>query len=137
MDSGVGAAPNSASLAARAHSLVAWSILCAYFVVVGLASGLYRAFALEPSAAFQSLCRLAFLIAIASWFSEYARRNRLTLPMDMGFFLYVASFLLVPYFVLRTEGWKRGTKTLVILIGLALASLAIELGVGMWGTSVE
>lgn len=107
-------------------------MLSAYFIVVGLAGGLYRAFGVEPTAGFQFLYRLAFLVAIATWFGEYARYHRLALPMDMGLFLYAASFILVPYFVLRTEGWRDGSKTLLMLAILVVASLVIEWSVGTW-----
>jgi len=59
-------------------------------------------------------------MALAAWFSEYARRHRVALPMDVGLLLYVASFVVVPYYVVRAEGWKRGLRTLG-LVGLPIA----------------
>ena len=94
---------------------MAWAILYGYFVLMGLAGGLYRSASVEPTAGFELVYRGAFVIALASWFTEYARRHRLALPMDVGLFLYVASFVMVPYYVVRAEGWKRGLRTLCLV----------------------
>jgi hypothetical protein len=110
-----------------------WVTLSAYFVIVGIATGLYGAFDMEPTAGFHMAGRLASLFAISAWFADYARRHRIAQPMDMGLFLYLAGFVLVPYYVVRAEGWRRGLGTLLMLGILIASSMVIAWGIGMWG----
>ena len=104
----------------------AWSLVFGYFVLTGIAAGLD----LPSSAELELLFRGSYLFAIAAWFHAYALRHRLSLPMDMGLFLYVASFLVLPYYVVRAEGWRQGMRTLGWLLLAMLLSVALSWGVG-------
>ena len=111
---------------------VAWAILYGYFVLMGLASGLYRSASIEPAAGFELVYRAAFLTALAAWLTEYARRHRVALPMDVGLLLMVAWFVVVPYYAVRAEGWKRGLRTLaLVLLPIAVSSMIDALVVVM------
>jgi hypothetical protein len=52
--------------------------------------------------------------------------------MDMGLFLYLATFIVVPYYVVHAEGWRKGLRTLGWLLVAAALSVALHLGVGAW-----
>lgn len=70
----------------------------------------------------RALWFLASWCALWAWWYAYAARKRLPLILDMGWFLAAAWPVVVPYFVLRNEGWK-GLIPIVIYGGLWLGSM--------------
>lgn len=47
----------------------------------------------------------------------------MTYPLDMAFFLYATSFLLLPYYFWRTQRW-RGMRKCLLLVSLWVATFA-------------
>jgi hypothetical protein len=116
----------------RVRWIAAWALLYGYCGLAAIAGGLYRGLDLEPTAGFELVTRGAFVMAISAWFVEYAHRKRLPLPMDIGLFLYAASFVVVPYYVVRAEGWRRGVWILIQLTIPLVMSTAVEWAVVRW-----
>ena len=115
---------------------VAWAVLYGYFLLSGTSAGLYHGMAVEPAPAAQLLCRIGFLAAISAWFTGYAREHRMGLPMDIGMFLWAASFAVVPYFVFRAEG-RGGWRTLGKVLAPVAASILVQWSIAWWCSSLR
>lgn len=94
----------------------AWVFLGATLLVAHVGSMLL-AVSESSSARHELTSRFALLMAIGFWFRQYSRKYGIGWPLDMGLFLIAASFIVVPYHVLRAEG-KRGLPTLAALVAL-------------------
>lgn len=96
--------------------------------LVGLS---YSAFQIEPAPAVSLLEPLAFLWAVCWWFEAEAKHARVQLPMDTGMLLYVAWFVLIPIYLIKTRGlkglWGIAAFIATILVAWAMANLIILL----------
>jgi len=70
-------------------------------------SGLYGGLGRGLPEAFPILSTLFLATSVCAWFWDYSHRYRIPWVMDMGWFLFAAWVLLIPYYILRAEG-RRG-----------------------------
>jgi hypothetical protein len=67
-----------------------------------------------------------FLWAVSAWLIADARRLGIDLPLDIGWFVYLACPLLLPYHVFKTRG-VRGFIILAGFVGVFVATYLIGL----------
>lgn len=71
-----------------------------------LIGNLYEAWQLETPIAYAYLFHLGYASILLWWLKEDMRHERGTLPLDYGFFLYLAWFILIPYHLFATRGLR-------------------------------
>jgi hypothetical protein len=84
----------------------------AFLLATGAARGAFYARNVEPSGALV-LLYVGLLTAVGYWLSKDSKRHGVSWVWDMGFFLYIAWPLIMPYYLLKTRRAK------AFLIGLA------------------
>lgn len=73
------------------------------------------------NAAFELLSRLAFVVILGWWLKEDMRRTTVRWPpIDLGLFIYVAGFVLIPYHLFATRG-VRGFLGILSFIAVNIA----------------
>ena len=59
---------------------------------------------------------VVFICLIGCWFDVDSREKKTLRVWDMGFFLYLAWPVIVPYYLLKTRGLKRALLTLLLFV---------------------
>ena len=74
----------------------------------------------------------AFLVAsLYAWFWSYSRERRIAWPMDMGWLLLFAWWLVLPYYIVKAEG-RRGWGRIALFSFTWLASVMTGWAVALW-----
>jgi hypothetical protein len=94
---------------------VAWILLCGYLLIAGFARGVYIAHGAEPSARFALLVQGGLWLLMWYWFVQQLAPYKPAFPMDMGVFVVVLWFILVPYYLWHYERWRGIAKVLVLM----------------------
>ncbi len=86
-----------------------------YFLVVitQFAHGVYLGAQLEPPGALTLLYWLIFLWVIGWWVRTDSHKRGVASVYDLGFFLYIAWPLVMPYYLVKT----RGARGLLVILG--------------------
>ena len=93
------------------------TLLYSFVLITQFAEGVYLGRQIDPPAAF-SLLRWAALLWIVGWWLRTDSRKRGGVAVyDLGFFLYIASPLVMPYYLVKT----RGVKGLLVILGFIAA----------------
>ncbi len=111
--------------------VLAWAFLLAYLLLVGLARATYAGYGVEPSATFELLAMIGLLTFVWYWVTQECRRCGATFPLDFAWFVTILWFILVPYYMWRSQGWRGLAKCGIILawlIGTRVVSLAVRYG---------
>ena len=95
-------------------------------LLTGGASGAYAARHVEPAGGFL-LLYVGILAAMGYWLTWDSKRYGLTWVWDMGFFLYLAWPVIVPYYLLKTRGVKSSILITLSVIGTYVAGKVITL----------
>lgn len=98
------------------------------FLIANIINCLYAALGLAAPSAFVLLYYIAAFWAIAAWIIADARRLRVNVPFDIGWFVFLAWPVALPYHLFKTRG-VRGFLTLAGLLGLFLATYVVGLAV--------
>jgi len=96
------------------------TLLYTFVVVTQIAYGIYAGYQIEPPGAFTLLYPLARLWIIGWWLRTDSRKRGVPWVYDLGFFLYVAWPLIMPYYLVKT----RDAKGLVVVFGFVGAYVA-------------
>lgn len=92
---------------------------------------LYEAWAFEPSIVNDLLFHLANASILWWWLTEDSRKTGDTWPMDLGYFIYIAWPVLIPYHLFKTRGFSGFIGILAyiapLLAGMLAAALVIEI----------
>lgn len=67
---------------------------------------MYAAWQLETPATFEILYAIAFLWLVWWWLVTDCKTTRVTWPIDLGMFLGIGWFLILPYYLFKTRGVK-------------------------------
>ena len=102
-----------------------WIFISGFFLITGAAQGVYAAHGEQPSPRFHLVTVLAMMAFLWHWFAEQMRPYRPTFAMDMGVFIVVLWFILMPYYLWRYERWGGLIKCLA-LAGIYVLSLALS-----------
>ncbi len=107
-------------------------LLFAFAFVVQLIGGLYEAWAVEPSLAYSSLLYLAHASILWWWLKDDSKKTGDTWPMDLGYFIYMAWPVLIPYHLFRTRGLSGFIGILAYIAALLAGMLAAVFVVQMY-----
>ena len=105
-------------------------LTCALFVtqVVG---GVYRGLGRGVPPALGPLGTLLVLLGVAGWFWSYCRAQRISMPMDMGWFLMMAWPIVIPYYIITREG-RRGLLRIGLFALTYFAAWATGVAAAVW-----
>ena len=113
------AAPREVWLGPRAlTALVAGSM-----VVSQTVGGLYGAIERPQPEAVSVLANLLLSLSVIAWFRGYSRARSISWVFDMGTFLLWLWYVLVPYYVVRREGWRGVGRVGIFLLAYILAGV--------------
>jgi hypothetical protein len=96
-----------------------------FMLVAHPLEGLYLARGVEVPGLYSLMGRLTFFWLIGWWVLKDSRRHGFKLVYDMGFFLFIAWPLILPYYLFKT----RGIKALLTI----LSFLAVYVGTYVMG----
>lgn len=106
--------------------LSAAPLLYTFVVITEFAHGAYLGAQLEFPAAVTLLFTVGMLWAVGWWLRTDSRRRGVLSVYDLGFFLYLAWPIVMPYYLIKT----RGAKGLLVMLGFVAAYIGAAL-VGM------
>ena len=81
-------------------------LLYLFLVLTQLATGAYAVSGIEPPPSFTLIYIFGFLWIIGFWLRADIRKRGVNWIFDMGFFLYIAWPLILPYYLLKSRGAK-------------------------------
>jgi polyferredoxin len=100
-------------------------LLYSFVVITQFAYGVYLGAQLELPPAVMLLDWIGFLWAIGWWLRTDSRKRGVASIYDLGFFLYIAWPVVLPYYLFKT----RGAKGLLLILGF----IAVYLGAAIFG----
>lgn len=92
-------------------------LLYAFVVITQFAYGAYLGAQLEFPGAVTFLFAIGLLWAVGWWWRTDSRRRGVLSVYDLGFFLYLAWPIVMPYYLIKT----RGAKGLLVMLGFVAA----------------
>jgi len=92
-------------------------LLYSFVVITQFAYGAYLGAQLEFPAAVTLLFTVGLLWAVGWWLRTDSRRRGALSVYDLGFFLYLAWPIVMPYYLIKT----RGAKGLLVMLGFVAA----------------
>ena len=94
-----------------------WGFLIfAFLAAVGLERGAYRSANSDPHGSSAVLQYVVLFCLVGYWLNVDSRERRTVQVWDMGFFLYIAWPVIVPYYLVKTRGLKRAAFTSLLFI---------------------
>lgn len=100
------------------------AFLYAYVVLTQVVGGVYQAADVQPPAALIILGPIGFFWAVATWLQHDATSRGLRWVLDLGLILYVAGVFVLPYYLIKTRGW-RGIGVILGFAGIYLGSFIL------------
>jgi len=100
--------------------------LVVFQMIASIGLACYSAMRVTPSPVFPVLYFLGGAWLLAVWVLADCRRLGLPTPLDLGWAVFAAWPLALPYHLLRTRGAKRGCLTILGFIGVFAACYAVE-----------
>jgi hypothetical protein len=88
-------------------------MLLIFMFISQIAVGIYAGLEIEPSSGFTFLQYIVLFWLIGDWLIKDNRHHKVDWVFNMGFSLYVAWPLIIPFYLFKT----RGVKTLLIILG--------------------
>lgn len=97
-------------------------VILTFIVLSQIAFGIYAAKDIEPSGSFTFLYYIILICLIGYWLQKDSRKYHISWVFDMGFFLYLAWPLIMPYYLFKTRGPKKGGSIILGFIGVYLGA---------------
>src|SRR6266446_1080062 len=88
-------------------------LLYSFVVITQFAYGFYLGMQLEPPGALILFHWLGLLWIVGWWLRTDSRKRGVAAVYDLGFFLYIAWPVVMPYYLVKT----RGAKGLLVILG--------------------
>jgi hypothetical protein len=79
-------------------------IIIGFVIFFQSVQGVYAANDMTPPGAFEFLSYLGLFWLVGDWFSRDSKEYKVKWAYDMGFFLYVAWPILIPWYLFKTRG---------------------------------
>ena len=92
-------------------------LLYLFVVITQFAYGVYAGAQLDLPPAVPLLYWPGFLWAVGWWLRTDSRKHNVAVVYDLGFFLYIAWPIVMPYYLVKT----RGAKGLLLILGFIVA----------------
>jgi|SRR6266850_5858893 len=93
------------------------ALLYTFVVITQFANGIYLGAQIDLPPGVTLLYWLGFLWAVGWWLRTDSRKRGVASVYDLGFFLYLAWPVVMPYYLLKT----RGAKGLLVMLGFVAA----------------
>jgi len=101
-------------------------VLASFLVLANIGNCLYAALQIPPSGGFVLWYYLGIFWAIAAWTIADARRLRVEVPFDLGWFVFLVWPVAVPYHLFKTRGAK-GFVPIAVFVAVCLGSYLVGL----------
>jgi hypothetical protein len=85
-----------------------WILLGVSLLIAQVGAALYQAHDMQIPGPVFAVNYVVLLTALGVWLERDNRQYRALLVWDLGFFLYLAWVIVVPYYLIKTRGFKRG-----------------------------
>jgi len=105
----------------------ATKVLLVFAFITNFVGNIYSAYEIELPADFEFLSRIALTWLLWWWLKEDSKRTEVSWPLDLGFFLYVAWIVIIPYHLFATRGLKGFVGILSFIGAFAAGWLAAVL----------
>jgi hypothetical protein len=92
-------------------------LLYLFMAITQFAYGVYVDAQLDLPPAVPLLYWIGFLWAVGWWLRTDSRKRNVAVVYDLGFFLYIAWPIVMPYYLVKT----RGAKGLLLILGFVVA----------------
>ena len=89
-----------------AAELVAVCLLAVLTVFTTVLPTFYAVGGRDYPEALPLLQTIAWVSGLWAWLYAYTTRHRIALPLDTGWFLFIAWWFLVPYYLFRASRWR-------------------------------
>jgi|SRR6266566_4532692 len=99
-------------------------LLYSFVVITQFVLGVYLGAQLEPPGAFTLLHWIVLLWVIGWWLLADSRKRGIASVYDMGFFLYIAWPLVMPYYLVKTRGAK-GLLIILAFVGVYIGAAIV------------
>lgn len=100
--------------------------LCLYVFFVNILNVVYIVHEFQPSAIFEILSMIAFWLILCWWLREDSKKFGVGWFLDIGFFIYIAWIIIIPYYLFKTRGF-RGFITILLFLGIHAAAYLLSL----------
>jgi hypothetical protein len=98
----------------------------AVFLVSNLANALYSAAPLPVPVGVNVLCYFLAATIVYSWFKRFAEVHGISLPFDMGWFLYLAWWAIVPLYLFKVQG-RKAVRTILAVVAAYFITYGVSL----------
>jgi hypothetical protein len=95
------------------------------------ADGFYGGLGRPLPPVFAPLTSACVGMSVVAWFHDFSRRQRIPWVLDMGWFLLVAWIVIVPYYLVKTEG-KLGVGRIGLFCLTYFAAWATGTAIRIW-----
>jgi hypothetical protein len=103
----------------------AYAVLVVVFLLIlNVANGVYAAARVAPSPAVTILGYFGLATILYFWFAQYSRAYGLAWNMDMGWFLYLAWWAVIPYQLFKLRG-RKAWLTILCFAGIYLGTYVV------------
>jgi len=113
-----------------AQGTAACLVVTTLFVSEGV-TGIYAGARIAQPPALAQLCQAAFWVSLWAWFWLYSQARGIRWVMDMGYFVVLIGFVLVPYYIIKSEG-RRGWGLIGIFVLLLMGAVGTRVAVAVW-----
>lgn len=110
---------------------VSTSLVVVALFLAPIVNGLYSGVGRGAPEFFPVLTAFLLSASLCAWFWDYSRRHRIAWIMDMGWFVFTAWVVVIPYFILKTEG-RSGLGRIGLFCFAYLAALAMGWATQIW-----
>jgi hypothetical protein len=93
--------------------------------------GIYGGLGTEAPESLFPLTAAFYLMSMWAWFSAYGRTRKVPRVMDMGWLVMMAWPVVLPYYIIRSEG-RKGLTRIALFCFMWLAAWATQLAVAIW-----
>ena len=109
------------SVVPNALLLHAWILLVGFFLIHNLTHAVYSAWERDFPGGLRLIFAVSFITLVWYWLTQECRVHGQRFPLDMGLFLLMAWWFLLPYYLWKSQRW-RGLGKIAVLGALWLAT---------------
>ena len=100
--------------------------LLVVFLLSNLANALYSAADLPVPGGVNLICYFLVATIVYFWFKRFAEAHSLSLPFDMGWFIYLAWWAIVPLYLFKVRG-RKAVRTILVVVAAYLITYGVSL----------
>ena len=100
---------------AQATGILSWAYVSLYVFLNSVGRAFYSSQDAQPSAEFNLVNSWALLMVLWYWIAAEGRRDRASMPLDVGFFVVVLGPVAGPVLLWRRQRWRCLLKTGILV----------------------